>query len=129
MRIVEHVPDQRKGRGRDRRAGDAKQSTRRDQHFGAPRIRRDNRRHSEGAGPQQQQSTAADAVAQRTHRDQRTGDKKSVDVEDPQELRARRFQIRAQVGHSKVQHREVHRVEHARQRNDREANPLTTRCF
>ena len=50
-------------------------------------------------------------------------------IEDPQELRARRFQIRAQVGHSKVQHREIHRVEHARQRNDREANPLTTRCF
>ena len=83
MRIVEHVPDQRQGGRCDRRSGDAKKRARRDQHSRAPGVSRDNRRDSEGGGSEKQQSTPADAVAQRAHRDQGTGDEESVDVEDP----------------------------------------------
>ena len=41
------------------------------------------------AGADQQQPAAADAVAQRAHRDQRAGDQEAVDVDDPEQLRAR----------------------------------------
>ncbi len=110
MLIEEHIADQRQGGRCDRRTCDAKQRARRDQHSSASRIRRDNRGDSEGDGSEKQQSTPAYPVAQRAHRDQRTGDEEPVDVENPQQLRAGGFQVRAQMGHSQVQHCEVHRV-------------------
>ena len=40
------------------------------------------------AAPIEQQLAAADAVAERAHRDEQAGDEEAVDVDDPQQLRA-----------------------------------------
>ena len=70
----------------------------RDQHLGARRERGEHRRDAERRGADQQQAAAADPVAERAHRDQRPGDEEPVDVDDPQQLRAARLQVRAEAG-------------------------------
>ena len=72
----------------------------------------------------QQQPPAADAVAQRAHRDQQAGDQEAVDVDDPEQLRAARPQVRAQRRQGEVQHRQVHRVEQAGQRDHGQPDPF-----
>ena len=79
---------------------------------------------AEGGGADQQQPAAADPVAERAHRDQQPGDQEAVDVDDPQQLRAARLEVRAQRGHREVQHREVHRVDQARQGEHGQPDPL-----
>src|SRR5438093_613462 len=76
------------------------------------------------AAANQEKPAAADAIAQRAHRDQRSGDQEAVDVHDPQELRAAGLQRRTQLGHRQVQDRQVHGVEQARQGDDGESDPL-----
>ena len=58
----------------------------------APRTRR----------ADQEQSAAADPVAQRAHRDQKAGDEEAVDVHDPEQLGAARAQVGAEQGTASV---------------------------
>jgi hypothetical protein len=58
--------------------------------------------------------TAADPVAERAHRDQQPGQQEAVDVRDPEELRAGRFEVGAQLRQRQIENREVHRVQQAR---------------
>ena len=53
------------------------------------RERREHRRGAERRGADQQEPPPADAVAERAHRDERAGDEEAVDVDDPEQLRAR----------------------------------------
>ena len=58
----------------------------------------------------EQEPPAPDPVAQGAHRDQGTGHEEAVDVDDPQQLGARRLQLGAHLGHGEVEHRQVHHV-------------------
>ena len=82
---------------------------------------------AERSRAEQQQPAPADAVAQRAHRDQEARDHEAVDVDDPQQLRARRLQLGADGRQREVEHREVHRVDHARQRDHCQADPFAAR--
>jgi hypothetical protein len=75
----------------------------------------------------QEQAPAADPVAERAHRDQRAGDHESIDVDDPQELRAARLQIGAEVRHRQMQHGEIHGVEEAWKGDHDQPDPLAAR--
>jgi hypothetical protein len=70
------------------------------------------------------EKAAPDAVAERPGGDQRAGDEKAVEVDDPEELHARRREIRGELGHGEVQDREVHRIKEAGERDHGEADPL-----
>jgi len=48
-------------------------------------------------------------------------------VQDPQQLSARRFEVFAEMRHREVEHGEIHRIEHAWERDHREAYPFATR--
>ena len=122
--VVEHVADQGHGGRRQRRAGDAEQCPHRDQHLCTVRPGRDQRSGGERRRAGEQQLAAADAVAERAHRDQEAGHQEAVDVDDPQQLRCGRFQLGADGRQRQVEHREVHRVDHARQREHAQADPL-----
>src|SRR5262249_19290193 len=74
-----------------------------------------------------EQAAPADAVAERAHGDQHPGDHEAVDVDDPQELCRTRLQVARYRGDRKVEHREVHRVDHAGQGDDGEAQPIASR--
>jgi hypothetical protein len=54
-----------------------------DEHLGAGRDCGQHGCHAECGGPDHEQPAAADPVAQRPHRDQRSGDEESVDIDDP----------------------------------------------
>ena len=56
------------------------------------------------------------------------GDQEPVDVDDPEQLRAAGPQVRADGRHRQVQHRQVHRVEQAGQRDHGEPDPFAPRC-
>jgi hypothetical protein len=51
-------------------------------------------------------------------------DHEAVDVDDPQQLHAGGFQIRAQGRDREVQHRQVHGVDDGREVENGEADPL-----
>ena len=123
-RILEQVSDQGERRGCDRRARDAEQRSRCDEHLGARGEGGEERGEREPRCAEQEQAPAPDPVTQRAHRDQETGDHEAVDVRDPEELVARRLQVFAEVRHREVQNREIHRVDDARDGKDGEADPL-----
>jgi hypothetical protein len=94
------------------------------QHLGAGRERSQDRHQAEGAGPDEQQPAAADAVAQGAHGDERSGDEEPVDVDDPQQLGAGRLQVGADGGKGQVQHGQVHHIQHTGQRQHGQPDPL-----
>jgi hypothetical protein len=73
-----------------------------------------------------QQAPAADAIAQAAHRDQQTRDEEPVDVDDPQQLGAAGAQVLTDARQCQVQHRQVHRIQQARQGDDRQADPFAS---
>ena len=127
LRVEEHVANQGEGGRRQGRPGEAEHRASRDQHLRALRERGEHRRDAERGGADQQQPAAADPVAQRPHGDQRPGDQKAVDVDDPQQLRAAGLEVRAERRHREVQHGQVHRVEQAGQGDHGEPDPLAAR--
>ena len=118
MGIVEHVADQGQRGRRQRRTRDPEQRAARDQHLGRPRKRGDHRGEPERCGADEEQPAAADPIAEGSHRNQRSRDEESVDVDDPQQLRAAGVEIGAQPGHGKIEHGEIHGVEQAWQSDD-----------
>ena len=88
------------------------------------RERSEQRQHAEGAGADEQQLAAADAVAERAHRHEEARDHEAVDVDDPEELRAARVEVGRERRHREVQHRQVHHVHQAREREDGQADPF-----
>jgi len=94
--------------------GDPEQRAGRDELVRRRREGRKDRGDAERGGPDQQQLAPADPVAERAHGDQRSGDEKAVDVDDPEQLRRGRLQVGGEMRHREVQHRQVHRVEQAR---------------
>ena len=128
-RVEEHVEDQRERRRCQRRARDALQRAARDQHLGARRERGEHRDGGERRSADHQQPATTDAVAERPHRDEEAGDHEPVDVDDPEQLRTARLEVRAERRHREVQHRQVHRVEQAREREHAEPDPLAPCCL
>lgn len=126
--IVERVADQREGRWRDGRSGDTEKSACGDQHTSAPRERREHGRDTEHRRADEQQPPATDAIAEGAGSDQRAGDEKPIDVDDPEQLRAARPEIFTQLRHRQMQHREIHRVQQAGQRDDGEPDPFLLAC-
>ena len=122
--VGEHREDQRQRRRCQGRPGDAQQRPSRDQLPGAGRQGGQDRHHPEGGGPGQQQSAAADPVAQGAHGDQEPGDHEPVDVGDPQQLGAAGLQLGAERRHGQVRHRQVHGVQHTGQGEHRQPDPL-----
>jgi hypothetical protein len=118
------VEDQRERRRRHGGPGDPEQCAADDQHLGRGGERRQYRHGSEGGCADQQQPPPADPIPERAHRDEGAGHHEPVHVDDPQQLRARRLQVLAQRGDGEVQHRQVHHVQQAGQREDGEADPL-----
>jgi hypothetical protein len=72
-------------------------------------------------------AAAADPVAQGAHGDQRSRDEEPIDVHDPQQLGAAGPEISAEVRQREVQHRQIHRVDQARQRDHGQADPVAAR--
>ena len=93
------------------------------------RERGQDRCKAERNGADQKQLAPADAVAERAHGDQRAGNHEAVDVDDPEQLRRRRLQVRRDVRHGEVEHGQVHGIEQAGQRDDGEADPLAPAGF
>jgi len=73
---------------------------------------------------QQRLTDPLNPVAKRAHGDERPGDQETVNVNDPEELRAGGREICAQRWQREVQDGQIHRVEQARQRNHPKPNPL-----
>jgi hypothetical protein len=115
---------QRQGRRRDRRAGEPEQRSRADQHLGAGGEGSEHGRAAERGGPDQQEPAAADPVAERAHRDQRARHHEPVDVDDPQQLRAARLEVLADLRDREVKDRQIHHVEHAGERDRAQPDPL-----
>ena len=128
-RVLEHVEDERQGRGGDRRAGDPEQRTADDQHLRAERDGGQDRDQAERGGTDQEQLATSDAIAERAHRHQEPGDREPVDVDDPQELRAARVEVLADRRHGQVQDREVHHVDERGEREDRQPDPFARACL
>jgi hypothetical protein len=123
-RIGEQVADDRQRRRHDRRAGHAEQGAGRDQPLGGRRERGEERRRPESGGAQEQQFLAADAVAERAHRDQQAAEHERVDVADPQHLRGGGRQFVLKRRDRQRQHRAVHRDQQQREREHAERCPL-----
>ncbi len=123
----EHVPDQRQRRRSEGRGCHSQDRSRGDQHGCSERERGEHRGRAERRSTDQQQSPPADPVPERSHRDEGSRDQEPVDVHDPEQLGAARFQVCAEVRHGEVQHRQVHRVEQARQGEHGESDPFPTR--
>jgi hypothetical protein len=86
------------------------------------------RENPERSGPAEQEPSAADPVSQRSHRDERAGDEKAVDVDDPEELGAGGMEVRADLRDCQVENGQVHHVQQARQGEDAQANPFASGC-
>jgi hypothetical protein len=86
---VEHVAQQRECRRRDGRAGKPQQGTGGDQHLGTIGKSGEQRRQSEQCCADQHDLAAADAIAESAHGEQRASDQEAVNVNDPEQLRAR----------------------------------------
>ena len=95
-----------------------------DEHLGAGAEGGEDRDGAEPGRTDQEQLAAADAVAERAHRDEPAGDHEAVDVDDPQQLGARRLEVGADGRDREVQDREVHHVEQCAQGEDAQADPF-----
>jgi hypothetical protein len=104
--------------------GQPQQRAARDEHLGARGKGGEHRCHPEGGGANHEQTAATDPVPERAHGDQRTRDQEPVDVNDPQELRGARVEIRAEPRHGQVQDGQIHRIQHAGQRDHGEPDPF-----
>jgi hypothetical protein len=115
--ILEHVTDERKRGGCEGCSGNSQYRARHDEHLDARRECSQQGGHPKRRSSDQQQTPATYPVTERAHRDQHAGHHETVDVDDPQQLRARGFQVGAQRRHGEIQHHEVHRVQQAGQRD------------
>jgi hypothetical protein len=122
--VVEHVADQGEGRGRQRGAGHAEQGPGGDEEFGGVGVGRQDGRHAEQAGADEQDLPAAYPVAQRPHRDHGSGQQEGVDVHDPELLRAAGLQVGAQARQREEQRRHVHGDQQCGKHEHGEADPL-----
>ena len=122
--VVEHVADQRERRGCERGAREPEDRPRHDELRGTGRESRQQRGCAEGRRARHQQAAPADAVAQRAHGHQRAGDQEAVDVEHPQQLGRAGLELLRELRHREVQHRQVHGVDQAGQRQHGEADPF-----
>src|SRR5690606_2150412 len=69
-------------------------------------------------------TASADTVPESAHDDQGPGHQEPVDVDDPEQLSARRSESGAEAGHGEMEDRQVHRVEEAGQSQHSQADPL-----
>ena len=122
--VREQHGHERHRRRRERRAREPLHGAGGDEHLGARRQGREHRGGAERAGAGEQHLAPPDPVAERAHGDQGAGDEEAVDVGDPQQLSAAGIQVGRQGRNGQEQDREVHRDEHARQREDGERDPL-----
>jgi hypothetical protein len=106
--IEKHVPDQGERRRREGGAGHAEKSPRRDQRLSRLSVGSKHRGHAERCSTEEEQPSAAEAIPQRAHGDQRPSQEKAVDVEDPKLLDAARLQVRRDRGNSEVEKLEIH---------------------
>ena len=127
LRIEEHREDQRQRRRRDGRAGDPHDGSAGDEHLRALREGGEQRRQREERGTAQEELPAADPIPEGAHRDEQAGDEEAVDVDDPQQLRARRSQLCADSWDGEVEHGQVHRVDERREGEHAEPDPLPPR--
>ena len=97
-----------------------------DQHLGTGGKSGEQRRQAEQGCADQHELAAADAIAERAHGEQRAGNQEAVNVDDPEQLRARGRQIAADCRYREVQHGQVHGVEQRRQEDHGEADPLSS---
>ena len=79
---------------------------------------------AKGGSPNEQQLAPPDAVAQRAHRHQESRHHETIDVDDPQKLRRRWLQVGSHLRNCQVEHRQVHRIEHAGQRYNAKPDPF-----
>ena len=126
LRVQEHGEDQRERRGGDGCSGDAHDGPARDEHLGARREGREQRRQREPRGAAKEELAPADAVAERAHRDEEARDQETVDVDDPEQLCACRSQLGTDPRDGEVEHRQVHRIDERGQRQHSEADPFAT---
>ena len=118
----------REGRWRDGRSGDTEKSACGDQHHRRSRNAASTDATPNIAAPMSSsrrrpmRSPSVPAVIERA------GDEKPIDVDDPEQLRAARLEIFTQLRHRQMQHREIHRVQQAGQRDDREPDPFLLAC-
>ena len=122
--VAEHDADQRQRRRHERGAREPQQTSRCDQHRRARRERGQHRGQAESGGADQQEPAAADTVAERPHRQQRTGDEERVAVDDPQQLGVGRPEIRRELRNREVEHMGVHRNQQAGQHQKAEPRPF-----
>ncbi len=78
----------------------------------------------EARGAAEQELAAADAIPERAHGDEQAGDQEAVDVDDPEQLRARRRSSALIRGIGEVEHGQVHRVDERGQREHGETDPF-----
>ncbi len=95
-----------------------------DQHSSGGRERGDDGGDGERCPSHQEQLAAADTIPERSHGNERSSDHESVDIDDPQQLRAARLELNRQRGNREVQNREIHRQQDARKCEDGEADPF-----
>lgn len=99
-----------------------------DEHQGATGEGNSTRSKTEGSRANQQQSTATDAIPQPSHRNERAGQQKAVDVSNPEQLGTGRMQGCADPWKRQIQHGRIQGVEQAGQGDDQKPYPSTVRC-
>ena len=105
-RFGEHVGEHRQRRRHDERAADAHERTRRDQHVGIRRERREQRSDAEHGQAERERLVASESVTEAARREQESREHDRVRVDDPLELTASRGQTTA-----------LHRMRERRQRD------------
>ena len=80
----------------------------------------------EARGAAEEELASADAIPERAHGDEQAGHQEAVDVDDPEELRARRSQLRTDPRDGEVEHGQVHRVDERGQRQHGKTDPFAT---
>ncbi len=121
--VGEHVGDDRQRGGHDQRAADAHQGPGADELVGAVGQRRQDRpdahdRQADGEG-----AAAAEAVAERAHRQQQAGEHQDVGVHDPLELAGRRPELALEAGDGHVDDRVVHHDQQQAEAHDGQHDP------
>lgn len=87
------------------------------------------RGRAKGHSSEHEQAPAPNAVSERAHCDEPARNHEPVYVQDPQHLRAARVQLFRESGDGEVEDCEVHGIDHARQCNHCQPDPLPSPRF
>ena len=122
--MVEDVADERQCRWHEGSAENAEQGAGEDEHLGGGGERREQRGRTKADGPDDEQLATSDPITEAAHGHQQTGEHERVDVDDPQQLRARRMQAGADCRDREAEDRVVDRDQQHGDHEHRESGPF-----